>query len=51
MVCEHMHALVFAVVSASPTRQAQVKWKSRPWVAVIILAGRDTALKLGGSIS
>ena len=51
LVCEHVHALIFAVVGARPARQAQVEWESRPGVAVVTIACRDTVLELDRPVS
>ena len=51
LVCQDVRALVFAVVSARPTRQAQVEWEGRPWVTTITIARRDAVLELGRSVS
>jgi len=50
-VCQHVHALVFTVVCACPTRQAQVEWEGRGWVTMITIARRDAVLELGGPVS
>lgn len=51
LVRQHVHALVFTVVCARPTRQAQVEWEGRRWVTMIAIARRDAVLELGRPVS